>query len=255
MSDNETRLLLSSSANERPTVVSDLDLEAYYTYPEALDRPYVRLNYISSLNGKVSVDGRSRPLGSIGDKLVFRRLRRRADVILVGAGTVKADGYRGARSSKSLQAERRSRGQAAIPPIAVVSGSADLDPNSPLFKDAWIPPLIMTARSAPSSNVDRLRESGADVVVVGDDHVDIRQLLDVLASRNLCRVLCEGGPNLFGQLFAIDAVDEICLTISPQVGGAGQVSADSSSLRSMRIESVLTRDEALLVRYVRHALR
>ena len=246
-------MLWSRSAGVAGLVVPDADLEAYYSYPEPITRPYVRLNYISSLNGKVSVGGRSAALGMTGDKLVFRRLRRRADVILVGAGTVRADRYRGARSSKSLQAARRLRGQAEVPPIAVVTTSADLDPNGPLFKDAWVPPLILTGKSAPVANVQRLRESGAEVVIAGDERPDVQDILGALADRKLYRILCEGGPTLFGQLFAVGAVDEICLTLSPHVGGAGQVSVDSAHLLSMRVESLLTRDDALLIRYVRQA--
>lgn len=253
MSQSDTRLLWSRSAAVAGLVVPDADLETYYSYPEPITRPYVRLNYISSLNGKVSVSGRSAALGTAGDKLVFRRLRRRADVILVGAGTVRADGYRGARSSKSLQAARRLRGQAEVPPIAVVTASAALDPDGPLFRDAWVPPLILTGESAPAANVRRLRESGAEIVIAGGERPDVQDVLGALADRKLYRVLCEGGPALFGQLFAAGAVDEICLTLSPHVGGAGQVSADSAHLLPMRVESVLTRDEALLIRYVKRA--
>jgi len=90
-------------------------------------------------------------------------------------------------------------------------------------------------------------------MIVGEDRADVRQMLGALASRNLCRILCEGGPTLFGQLFAAGAVDEVCLTLSPQVGGAGQISPDSSNLLPMRIEAVLARDETLLIRYVRKA--
>ena len=232
-------------------MVPDQDLESYYYYPEPVDRAYVRLNYISSLDGKISFNGRSAGLGTTGDKLVFRRLRRLADVVVVGAGTIRADGYRGARSSESLQSARRLRGQAAVPPIAVVTASADLDPEGPLFKDTWVPPIILSVGSAPPSNIERLREAGADVMIVGEERADMSQILDALASRKLYRILCEGGPSLFGQLFAARAVDEVCMTLSPQVGGAGQISPDSLNLLPMRIEAMLARDDTLLIRYVR----
>jgi riboflavin-specific deaminase-like protein len=246
-----SRLLWSGPVSADVPVVADTELEAYYSYPEPVRRPYVRLNYISSINGKVAINGRSAALGSEGDKLVFRRLRRRADVVLVGAGTVRADGYRGARSSKWLQDARRARGQAGVPPIAVVTASADLDPEGPLFTDSWVPPLILTGGSAPRANLERLRESGAEIVMAGEEKPEIRQVIDSLAQRQLYRILCEGGPTIFGQLFAADLVDEICLTLSPKVGGSGQVSIDSSKAQAMRLESVLMRDEALLLRYVR----
>jgi riboflavin biosynthesis pyrimidine reductase len=253
MSETGSRLLWPRSSGTDVQIVPDKNLEEVYYYPEPIGRAYVRLNYVSSLNGKVSVNGRSAALGTTGDKLVFRRLRRLADVIMVGAGTVRADGYKGARSSESLQAARRLRGQAAVPPIAVITASADLNPQGPLFKDAWVPPIILTVRSAPPSNVKRLRDANAEVMIVGEDRAGVQQILDALASRKLYRILCEGGPALFGQLFAAGAVDEVCMTLSPQVGGAGQISPDSDNLLPMRIGTVLARDETLLLRYVRKA--
>jgi len=232
--------------------VRESELDTIYSYPEPLTRPYVRLNFVSSVNGKVAVDGRSAGLGSEADKLVFGRLRRLADVIVVGAGTARADRYRGARTWPALRAERRERGQAEVPPIAVVTASADLDAEGPLFTDTVVPPLVLTVESAPKAKIDRLRAAGAEVLLVGAGRAGPAQIIDVLASRGLNRILCEGGPSLFGDLIAADAVDELCLTISPYVGGTGQIStATPDSVRAMRLESVLVDDGVLLTRYRR----
>jgi riboflavin-specific deaminase-like protein len=226
------------------------ELESIYRYPDPLNRPYVRLNFVCSANGKVAVDGRSADLGSEADRLVFGRLRQLADVILVSAGTVRADGYRGARSWQALRARRRERGQLEVAPIAVVTASADLDVDGPLFTDAWVPPLVLTVKSAPPANIARLADAGAEVLVVGDERAQVSKILDALASRSLYRILCEGGPPLFGALITADAVDELCLTLAPCVGGSGQISTDiPNSVRAMRLESVLTDDGALLIRY------
>jgi riboflavin biosynthesis pyrimidine reductase len=244
-------LLWPMSPGSAVTAIPDADIEALYYYPERIARPYVRLNYICTANGKVSVDGRSAGLGALGDKLVFRRLRRLADVVLVGAGTVRAEGYRGTRSSESLRTERRRRGQAEVAPIAVVTASADLDVGSPFFTDTLVPPIVLTVSWAPPANVARLAAAGAEVILVGEKNAEVEQILSALASRGLYRILCEGGPILFGDLIAADAVDEVCMTLAPKLGGAGQVSVGSAALRAMRTESVLAQDDLLLIRYRR----
>jgi 5-amino-6-(5-phosphoribosylamino)uracil reductase len=237
---------------EGPAAVHESELETIYGYPDSLGRPYVRLNFVASANGKVAVDGHSAGLGSKADKLVFGHLRRLADVIVVGAGTARADHYRGARSSEVLRAERRERGQAEVAPIAVVTASADLDAEGPLFADASIPPLVLTVKAAPAAKIRRLAAAGAEVLIVGEERAEVPRLIDALASRGLTRILCEGGPSLFGDLITADAVDELCLTISPCLGGTGQIStATPDGTHAMRLESVLVDDGVLLLRYLR----
>lgn len=237
----------SSSAE---AFVSDDEVLDYYAYPAVGNAPYVRVNYVCSTNGKIAVAGRSAGLGSRADKLVFGRLRRVCDVILVGAGTVKADDYRGARSWGALRSKRRELGLAEIPPIAVVSGSASVCPESRLFTDAIIPPIIFTTQSAPVSKVARLVEAGAEVIQVGEERAEVKSILDALAARRLYRVLCEGGPTLFGDLIANNAVDDLCFTLAPFLGGSGGISVGSQlDARRLCLESVISEDDALLFRY------
>jgi riboflavin-specific deaminase-like protein len=233
-------------------VVDAAELESAYGYPEPLTAPYVRLNFVSTANGQVAVDGRTAGLRSQADKVLLGRLRRLADVILVGAGTVRADNLRGARSPGDLRVQRRNRGQVDVPQIAVVTASADLDVASRLFTDTWVPPLILTVKAAPPAHTARLADAGAEVLVVGDDRAEVGQILGALADRNLNRILCEGGPQLFGDLIAADSVDELCLTLAPLVGGGGQISPEMPHyMRAMNLESVLVEDGALLLRYRR----
>jgi 5-amino-6-(5-phosphoribosylamino)uracil reductase len=235
-----------------PSETSYAEIENIYKYPDLLKKPYVRVNFIASTNGKVSVGGRSAGLGSKTDTIIFGRLRRLADVILVGAGTARADGYRGARSWEKLRIQRRERGQAEVAPIAVVTASAALDIEGPLFMDTMVPPLILTVESAPLANVSRLAEAGAEIIRVGEERAEIDRILDAFANRNLYRVLCEGGPALFGNLIAADAVDELCYTVAPYVGGAGNISnAGVDEIRRMRLESVLIDSDYLMIRYCR----
>ncbi|MHA6795206.1 pyrimidine reductase family protein [Pseudonocardia bannensis] len=225
--------------------IDDAALAAAYAYPDDLTAPYVRVNFVSSLDGAVSVDGRSGGLGSAADKRVFGLLRRLADVILVGAGTVRAENYRGAR--------RPTDGRDTPPPIAVVTGSADLDPESRLFTDTAVPPIILTRASAPAQRRDRLAAAGGDVVVL--DRLDPAGVIAELGRRGLYRVLCEGGPGLHGDLVAADAVDELCLTVAPLLTGgeAGRIAhgAPATPPRTMSLVSTLHDDDTLLLRYRR----
>jgi len=220
-------------------------LAAHYAWPEEPAAPYVRVNFVSSLDGAVTVGGRSGGLGTTADKAVFLVLRELADVVLVGAGTVRAENYGGAR--------RPTRGRTTPPPIAVVTGSADLDPASRLFTDTTVPPIVLTAESAPQERREALADAGGDVVALPRLTPDA--LLAELGVRGLNRVLCEGGPALFGSLQAADAVDELCLTLSPLLaaGDAGRIAHGpaGSPTRAMTLVGALHADDTLLLRYRR----
>jgi riboflavin-specific deaminase-like protein len=225
--------------------LDDAQLAARYAYPADLGAPFVRANFVASADGAVSVDGRSAGLGSPADRRVFLLLRELADVVLVGAGTVRAEDYGGAR--------RPTRGHAAPPPIAVVTGSADLDPASRLLTDTRVPPIVLTLASAPAQRRERLAAAGADVVAL--DRLTPDVVLAELARRRLHRVLCEGGPRLFGEFVAADAVDELCLTVAPLlVGGAVRriaVGPEGAHARRLRLVDALHEDGTLLLRYRR----
>jgi riboflavin biosynthesis pyrimidine reductase len=194
-------------------------LARLYAYPEA-DRPWVRANMVASVDGAASVDGRSGGLSGRADREIFGLLRSLADVILVGAGTVRAERYRPAQPA-SIWPELRP-GRSATPPIAVISGRLDLDPGLELLTAA--PPdartIVITCERAPGKQRAAVAEC-ADVVVAGAEHVDLKAALDALAARGYQRVLTEGGPNLLGQLAARGLLDELCLTISPLLAGPG----------------------------------
>jgi len=226
--------------------VDDAALGAHYAWPdEPAAAPYVRANFVSSVDGAVALDGTSGGLGTDADKAVFGLLRELAEVVLVGAGTVRAEHYRGAR--------RPTRGRTTPPPIAVVTGSADLDPESRLFTDTAVPPLVLTTESAPPERRRTLAAAGGEVVVLPRLTPDV--LLAELSRRGLNRVLCEGGPSLLGILQAADAVDELCLTLSPLLAGgdAGRIAHGpaGSPPRAMALVGALHADDTLLLRYRR----
>ena len=227
--------------------VDDAALAAHYAWPDEPAAPYVRVNFVASVDGAVTVDGFSGGLGTAADKTVFRLLRELAEVVLVGAGTVRTESYGGVR--------RPTRGRTTPPPIAVVTGSADLDPTSRLFTDTTVPPLVLTLESAPTERRAALAEAGGEVVVLPRLTPDA--LLAELGSRGLNRVLCEGGPSLLGALQAADAVDELCLTLSPLLAGgdAGRIAhgPPGPPPRPMTLVGALHADDTLLLRYRRSA--
>jgi riboflavin biosynthesis pyrimidine reductase len=228
-----------------PADLDDDGLASYYAYPPDLPAPHVRVNFVSSADGAVSVGGVSEGLGSDADQRVFGMLRQLADVVLVGAGTVRAEDYRGAR--------RATRGRDTPPPIAVVTGSAELDPGSRLFTDTAVAPIVLTLGSAPQDRRDRLVAAGADVVAL--EALTPDALLAELDRRGLRRVLCEGGPSLFGALIAADAVDELCLTVAPLLAGgsAGRIAHGPGNPppRSLTLVGALRAQNVLLLRYRR----
>ncbi len=199
-----------------PAAPGDVDLAALYAYPP---RRWLRGNMVASADGAASLGGVSASLSSEADRQVFGLLRALADVILVGAATVRAEHYGPARRSR-LWSHLRAR--PATPTIAVVSSRLDLDPSSRMFTEA--PPdartIVITTAQAPHDLRMGLARH-ADVITAGEAHVDLFAAVRALADRGHQRMLTEGGPHLLAQLAAAGLLDELCLTIGPQLAGPG----------------------------------
>lgn len=229
---------------EQAEHVSSNELHRLYAYPPELDRPWVRLNFVCSIDGAVTVDGRAAGLATPADQQVYGVLRDLADVVLVGAGTARAENYGGAKPTVARP----------VPPqIAVVSASAALDPGSRLFTDTTVAPLVLSC--AGGRQTSRLRAAGAEVAELGHGPASGGDIIAALSARGLTRVLCEGGPSLAGQLLSEDLVDELCLTISPLLvsGPAGRIAHSLNAVRSqMRLARLISADDGtLLSRWVR----
>lgn len=244
------------------TALTKDDLVRLYAYPARLESPWIRVNFVSSIDGAVTVDGRSGALGTTADHDVFMILRDLADVVLVGAGTVRAENYAGARTDTHRRTRLYQHGlggapDGAPPPVAVVSASAALDPTCRLFTDTQRAPLVFTTAAAPAERKRLLAEAGAEVIEAGDTMVTGADLRAALAARGLLRVLCEGGPSLFGELISAGAADELCLTLSPLlVGGtARRIAVSPNALPTpMALRQVLVDDDGtLLTRWERAA--
>ena len=231
------------------------DRAALFTAYALDDRvtPRVRMNFVMSLDGAVTLDGRSGGLGDENDQLVMGVLRTLADVVLVGAGTVRAEGYGGLRLRAANVEWRREQGLSDQPRVAVVSAALDLDPGHPFFSEAVTRPIVVTHAAAPAGRRAAL-EAVADVLVCGEASVDPRTMLASLAAAGLPQVLCEGGPHLFGALIEADMVDELCLSLSPMLvaGSAGRISRTEVEVpRRMRLAHAIPVGDLLLLRYTR----
>lgn len=227
--------------------LSDEDLVA------RTDEPILRVNFVSSVDGAATHDGRSGGLSGTADKRVFELLRRTCDVVLVGAGTVRIEGYAGLRVSDASAAWRQERGLTPHPVFAIVSGRLDLEPASPVFTDAPVRPIVFTTPGDRAKS--RSAESFADVADVIT--ADAAHIPAALHERGLTRILCEGGPHLFGSLLTADVVDELHLTIAPRLEGGGgpRITAGDPSSRALELTRVLRSGDELLLRYARSPVR
>lgn len=238
-----------------PTAELDRDgLTAAYAWPEpTASGAHVRANFVLTADGAVELGGSSRPLSGPADQRVLSLLRGLCDVVLVGASTVRQENYGPARPDPARQEWRRRHGQRPVPPIAVVSGRLALDPGSRLFAEAVVRPLVITTTAAAAGGGGELGRV-ADVVAVGAAEVSAADIVQALVARGLRRVLCEGGPRLFGQLLAAGLVDELCLTVSPLLAGAAPARLVPAQLLPVPVEldlrQVLTAQDMLFLRYV-----
>lgn len=199
---------------------NDIDdrLARLYAWPEDVlaHGPVVRANMVVSLDGGIGVDGRSGGLGNDADGRLFQVLRDLADVILVGSGTVKAEGYGGVEADAGRMARRKRWGLPDTPPPIAVITNRGVAADLPLFTDTVTPPIVITPRAAAGQAPD-----GADVIVAGEEEVDLPAAVAALGARGLRRVHCEGGPRILGELVAAGRLDELCLTLAPKMVGPG----------------------------------
>jgi riboflavin biosynthesis pyrimidine reductase len=217
-------------------------------------RPAVRVNMIASIDGASSAGGLSGALGGPADRALLATLRSLADIILVGASTARAEHYGPARLSESARARRRALGLSEVPPIAVITRSCRLDWATPFFVAAEARPVVVTVAAAAQSDRDQGAEV-ADVVLAGDENVEMDKALAALAERGIGNVLMEGGPSLIGQLATAGLVDEFCLTVSPTLlSGDAQRILTGPGLdprTSLRLATLFCDDAFVFLRYER----
>jgi riboflavin biosynthesis pyrimidine reductase len=233
-----------------PAGQGDPDLAALYAYP---DGPWLRANMVSSVDGAASLKGASAGLSSDTDRRLFALLRTLSDVIVVGAATVRTERYKPARFNEAWSGLRA--GRTPTPPIAVITRSLDLDPDSPLITAAPADArtIVITTAQAPA-DIRAALEPNADVIVAGEEGVDFTAAGGARGGRGPPRRRPAGGPHLLGELLAAGLLDELCLTTGPLLAGPGPgriVAGGGAASLPLDLAHVLAEDGFLFCRYTR----
>jgi riboflavin biosynthesis pyrimidine reductase len=223
------------------------------TLSAGIDRPWwLAIGMVASVDGAAAVDGRSGGLGGTADRLALARLRDACDVVLVGAATVRQEGYGPLAGNRARREDRRRRGLAPLPRLAILTASGDLDPRAAVFSHPEQRPLVLTTGAALSATTGRLGDL-ADVVALGAGRVEVAAAVEHLADLGLRRILCEGGPRVNSQVVAAGLVEEAFVTVAPLAvgGGAPRIAQGPEPERAepLRLESALLHGDELLLRY------
>ena len=220
-------------------------------------RPWVLLNMVNSVDGFISVEGRAGGLSGPADKNIYQIIRGLADIILVGAGTVRTENYKAPKIPEGDLAKfRESRGQEKRPRLAVVSGELDLDPGMGLFAERHLedkPPLIYTKSESLKKKASQFTSS-AEIVDFPEKELNVSRVVEDLLNKDAKIVVCEGGPNLNAHLLAAGIIDEFCLSVSPRaVGGedpAVFLTQPVDSPTELSLDRILVEEEFLFCRYL-----
>jgi riboflavin-specific deaminase-like protein len=205
------RLLPDEAETTVAEQLAELDLQEL-AHP---DRPYLILNFATTLDGRAAIDGRSGPIGSAADTEMLQRLRTRVDAVMIGAGTMRAERYGRIVSDSDLRSYRERAGLAGDPLAVIVSNRLELPWDAGLFTHGGGRVVIFTA-----SEEDPPETATPVTVVRHPDGVELDSALGWLADEGGVRsVLCEGGPTLHGRLREGGLADELFLTIAPKIAG------------------------------------
>lgn len=254
------RVLMNEAAPEVPTPHGRADqdtLEQLYAYPDTSTRPWTRANMVATLDGAaMGNDGRTASINTEPDLVVYTLLRDLADVILVGAGTARLEGYRRPARRSGDRAERAvAEGRTAHPELAVVSRGAHVPPLLAAPAPDRGEVLMITCAAAGPSALARARKVlGTDrVVIAGEDEVDLPLAVTALHDRGLPRVLCEGGPQLLADVAASGVLDEMCQTVVPLLAGgtAPRITKGTPADLDLRPRLLLESHGTLLHRWIR----
>jgi riboflavin-specific deaminase-like protein len=211
-------------------------------------RPFLYLNMVASADGRASFEGRTVGLGSEADTRMLTELRAAAEAVLIGTGTIRAEGYGRLVRNAERVARREAAGMAPTPTAVLISRSFDIPWGAPLFEAADQPVIVYTGAGGEPPEV------AAPVEVVRLDDPEPRAVMTDLRARGVRSLLCEGGPTLNSALLEAEVVDELFLTISPLLTGEhaapriveGHLLPDAVELT---IAWVLRQDHELYLRY------
>jgi riboflavin-specific deaminase-like protein len=230
------------------TVEQQLDSYRPWEHPHP-ERPFLAMNFATTLDGRAAVGGVSGPIGSAADTAMLAGLRTRFDAVMIGAGTMRAERY-GRPVADQEKRERRERlGLPHDPLMVIVSGRLDLPWDAPLFSEGGRVLIFTAAEAEPPPTETSLR------VVRHEGGIDLAAALAHLRQeRGVRALLCEGGPRLHGELQARGLVDDLFLTIAPKLAGGGApriLEGDLAGSEPLDLAWLLAEEGELFARYSR----
>lgn len=233
-----------------------VDADSLYTgldWAPRGERPFVALNMVSSVDGRATMNGAAKGIGSSTDHALMMRLRTNADALLHGAGTLREE-----RLGKGVPGDlvhlRTERGLAPQPLLVLLTASGDV----PLERAFFARPeraLVFVAERTPAAAVERLR-ARATVLVAGAERPDPAEALRLLRRDfGVRHVLCEGGPTLNHALLEAGLLDELFLTLAPKLlSGDGLPLIRGAALNPAIALSLLSLHEYQNELYLRYAV-
>ncbi|MGA8745770.1 MAG: dihydrofolate reductase family protein [Solirubrobacterales bacterium] len=237
-----------------PTTV-ERQLAAYrpWQWPHEA-RPFVAVNFATTVDGRATIGGVSGPIGSRADTAMLAGLRTRFDAVMIGAGTMRAERYGRLISDQHTRERRERLGLPHDPLLVIISGRLDLPWEAPLFTAGGGRVLIFTASEAePPATATSLR------IVRHAGRVDIAEALRQLRQqRGIRALLCEGGPRLHGELESAGLVDELFLTLAPKLAGGEApriLEGQLPEVAELELAWLLEQNGEMFARYRRHAER
>jgi riboflavin biosynthesis pyrimidine reductase len=233
-------------------VALDELLDSLHLEQEGLaERPHVLANFVATVDGRAAIAGRSAAIGDEGDHAVFHGLRERVDAVLVGTGTLRAEGYGRLLRRRERREARVARGQSPEPLACLVTRSGDVPDDIPLFAEPEAPVIVF----APHDPGLQDRPARVEFVQLDPGTGMLAAALRWLrAEGGVGTLLCEGGPTLFASMLDEGVVDELFLTIAPKLAGGGQDLAITrgralADPAELRLRWLLERAGSLFLRY------
>jgi riboflavin-specific deaminase-like protein len=246
----ETHSLRRLLPDQADTTVAEQLASLELTELAPKDRPYVALNFATTLDGRAAISGRSGPIGSAADTEMLQRLRTRVDAVMIGAGTLRVERYGRMVPDPQYRAWRERVGLAHDPLAVIVSNRFELPWDAPIFTDGGGRVVVFTASEAEAPTTDTQVS-----VVRHPDGVELDRALAYLREeRGIRALLCEGGPTLHGRLREGDLADELFLTIAPKLAGGESpriLEGALPEIEELELAWLLEREGELFARYRR----
>lgn len=203
--------------------------------PPPAGRPYVAVNMVASVDGKVTIEGTEQGIGSEVDQRLMRELRMHADIVLDGAATLRASGASPKLGDPALEQLRLDRGRPRLPIIATITRSGDLPLDRIFFTDHEFRAVVYAAAGMDLDRRAAIEATGRPVYNLPEEHAAEAMLNHMRTELGCELLLAEGGPGINRMLFDADVIDELFLSVGPVIvggrDGLGPVAGEEPYLR------------------------